>query len=448
MYAVPPPVHQDPNYDVPVPSAAETQQQQHVSGFNAPASPRKPEWIYDVPVALERHSPPRGPYGTAPSKGVGRQLLKVPGGASGTHGRSSPISSLYDVPKPTSPEAASPPKLLPRAPIYDRPPTQRASEEPLCASPGRGEHPAGVLGDHLTDHIPLECRGDCGRACELKRVRLQRMRNFLACTSFHDLQAGGPLLGGDSGEPVKSSGPPARDSPRVSTASISSTSSCDSLTLSSSSPEPLREVTLSQDEACRRLLELQEAVCAAVPQLMDFVSSHWRSRGHLEKHLERIREAAGGITRSLSCFLSFSLDIKGNAQRLTESSFQARLNKQLSIVEDSGVILQQTFSALNSAGWPLSTLCQDPGQVQTPDQLERFVMVARTVPEDVKRLVSIINANGKLLFKPAQKEAERRSNQVLVEANRNSLESDQQPGPSDDPGDSDYVELQVEKKKL
>uniref|UniRef100_A0AAV2M6B7 SH3 domain-containing protein n=1 Tax=Knipowitschia caucasica TaxID=637954 RepID=A0AAV2M6B7_KNICA len=186
----------------------------------------------------------------------------------------------------------------------------------------------------------------------------------------------------------------------------SSSSSCDSLALSSSSPEPLREVFVRQDEVCSRLLDLQDGVCKAVPQIMKFVSSGWRSKNHMEKHLEEIKEAAVEVASSLSRFLSYALDIKGNARRLTDANLQARLYKQLCVVEDSGVVLQQTVTALNVAGWTLDLLSQDPGQAQTPDQLERFVMVARTIPEDVKRLVSMVNANGKLLFKPAQKDLE------------------------------------------
>lgn len=268
------------------------------------------------------------------------------------------------------------------------------------------------------------------------------MRNFLACTSFHDFQGSGESLVHGDNEQGKTMCLSAADSQRISTASISSTSSSDSLALSSSSPELLREVTLSQDEACRRLLDLQESVCRAVPCLMDFVSSHWRSKEHLGKHLNEIKEAAYGIASSLTTFLNFALDIKGNARRLTDANLQTRLNKQLSILEDSGVILQQTVSALNRAGWPLNTLCQDPGKAQTPDQLERFVMVARTVPEDVKRLVSIINANGKLLFKPSQKDPEPQNNQSQLETKPTAVIS-KQAGNLDDKDDSDYVELQV-----
>lgn len=214
------------------------------------------------------------------------------------------------------------------------------------------------------------------------------------------------------------------------------------MTLSSSSPDPLREVSLSQEEACGRLLELQEAVVRAVPQLMEFVSSSWRRREHLEKHLPEIRKAAEGIARAVTGFLNFALDIKGNARRLTDPNLQTRLLKQLSIVEDSGVILQQTVSSLNVATWPLDTLSQDPSQIHMPDQLERFVMVARTVPEDVKRLVSILNANGKLLFRPVQKEPPQSAGNMDIVDGKKPVIGSERGGDAVDE-DHDYVQLQV-----
>uniref|UniRef100_A0A8C9Z9W5 Cas scaffold protein family member 4 n=1 Tax=Sander lucioperca TaxID=283035 RepID=A0A8C9Z9W5_SANLU len=417
VYAVPPPLHQDPNYDIPVPSATE------------------PEWIYDVPVGPEKQSPPQGSYHDTNC----RQLYDT------LPARAWPIQrttlSLYDIPKPSSLDIPSPPKVLPRVPIYDKPPTQRLTEESVYAVPPQEEPLTRVLSDPSGDHIPLECRGDSSNAHELTRVRLQRMRNFLACTSFCDLPGSGESLVQEDDKRGRTLRLSAADSQRISTASSSSTSSCDSLALSSSSPEPLREVTLSQDEACRKLLDLQDSVCKAVPRLMEFVSSHWRSKEHLEKHLQEIKEAAEVIACSLTCFLYFALDVKGNARRLTDANLQTRLYKQLSIVEDSGVILQQTVNALNIAGWPLNTLCQDPGQVQTPDQLERFVMVARTVPEDIKRLVSIINANGKLLFRVPQKAAEPLNTTGQPETKKSPDGSAQGGDLVED--DNDYVELQT-----
>lgn len=440
VYAVPPPLPQDPNYDIPVPSVTEAQQKM-ISGYSTLPNPHKPEWIYDVPVGPEKQSPPQGSYDTLPSKAICRQLYDTLPAHALPIQRGSPTPSLYDIPKPCSLDILSPPKVLPRVPIYDKPPAQRLTEELVYAVPPQEERLTRVLSDRPSDHIPLECRGDSSNAHELKRVRLQRMRNFLACTSFHDLPGSGVSVAQEDDERGRNLPLSAASSQRISTASSSSTSSCDSLALSSSSPEPLREVTLCQDEACRRLLDLQESICRAVPLLMEFVSSHWRSKEHLEKHLKEIKEAAEGIACSLTSFLNFALDVKGNARRLTDANLQTRLYKQLSIVEDSGVILQQTVSALNMAGWPLNTLCQDPGQVQTPDQLERFVMVARTVPEDVKRLVSIINANGKLLFRAPQKDPEP-LNTISHPDSKKSPEENEKGGDSVE-DDNDYVELQA-----
>nr|XP_020503024.1 cas scaffolding protein family member 4 [Labrus bergylta] len=436
VYAVPPPLSQDPNYDIPVPSVTEAPQI-NMAGFSTLPSPHKPEWIYDVPVGPETQSPPPGCYDTMPAKAVCRQLCGTLPAHAWPIQRSSPAPSLYDIPKPSTLD--SPPKVLPRTPIYDKPPTH--TEEMVYAVPPQVEPNPLILGDSKRDHIPLECRGDSSNAHELKRVQLQRMRKFRTYTSFHDLPGSGESSVQDDVERGRTLRLSASDSQRSSTASSSSTSSCESLPLSSSSPEPLREVTLSQEEACRRLLDLQECVCRAVPRLMDFVSSHWRSREHLEKHLNEIKEAADSIATSLACFLHFALDIKGNARRLTDSNLQTRLFKQLSIIEDSSVILQQTVCTLNLAGWPLNTLCQDPGQVQTPDQLERFVMVARTVPEDVKRLVSIVNANGKLLFRVPQRDPERPPAQSQPDTKKSPVVGEQGEDLVED--DDDYVELQT-----
>jgi len=319
--------------------------------------------------------------------------------------------------------------------VYDKPPTQRSSEDQVYAVPLQ----------ERVDHIPLECRGDPSNPYEHTRGSLQRMRKVLAPATLRDRPRIDDPLFRENDERCVASHRSSTDSQRISTASSSSTSSsssCDSMTLSSSSPDPLREVSLSQEEACGRLLELQEAVGRAVPQLMEFVSSSWRSRGHLEKHLREIREAAESIARAVTGFLNFALDIKGNARRLTDPNLQTRLLKQLSIVEDSGVILQQTVGSMSVAGWPLDTLSQDPGQVHTPDQLERFVMVARTVPEDVKRLVSILNANGKLLFRSAQKEPPQPAGSMdLVDGKKSVVRSEQRGYAVDE--DHDYVQLQV-----
>ncbi|KAM8914286.1 cas scaffolding protein family member 4 isoform 2-T3 [Spinachia spinachia] len=435
VYAVPPPLPQDSSYDIPVPSATEAQQKM-TAGCSTIPGPCKPEWIYDVPVGPEKQSPPQGSYD--PSEAICRQLYDTFPARAWPIQRGSSTALLYDIPKSNMVDISSPPKVLPTVPIYNKPPTQRLTEELVYAVPPQEDF---LARSPTMDHIPLECRSDSTNSNVLARVRLQRMRNFLACTTFQQLPGKGELLAPEDAERGRNLLLSAAESQRISTASSSSSSSCDSLALASSSPEPLPAVTLSQEEACCRLLDLQESLCRAVPLLMDFVSSNWRSREHLEKHLTAIKGAAEGIVFSLTSFLTFALDIKGNARRLTDSNLQTRLFKQLSIVEDSGVILQETVSALNAAGWPLDSLCQDPSQVQTPHQLERFVMVARTVPEDVKRLVSIVNANGKLLFRAPQKALEPPNIKGAPETKESHDGSEQGGNLVED--DNDYVELQT-----
>lgn len=394
MYAVPPPLTQDPNYDVPVPSAAEFHQKV-IGGYSTLPSPRKPEWIYDVP-AVSPPSPHQNSYDTLPFRATGGQLYDTLPIHALPIQRGNPTSLHYDIPKSISIDISSQPKVLPQALLHNEPP--QASEKLVCGVLHNEEPFTQNRSEPSGDHKPLEFRGDSSNNFKVKRVGRQQMKDFLTSAPFHDVPENQDSV---LQEDERGRAPclPAADNQRISMASSSSSSSCDSLLLSSSSPEPHRKVTLSQDEACRKLLDLQESVCRAVPQLMVFVSSNWRCKEHLEKHHKEIKEAAEGIASSLMCFLNFSLDVKGNARRLTDANLQRRLNKQLSIIEDSGVILQQTLSVLNTAGWPLTVLCQEPGKVQSPDQLDRFVMVARTVPDDVKRLVSIIHGNAKLLFK-------------------------------------------------
>ncbi|KAM9859969.1 cas scaffolding protein family member 4 [Aulostomus maculatus] len=439
MYAVPSPLPQDNNYDIPVPLATEIQHKT-IGGYSTLPSPHKTEWIYDVPMGPENQSSSQSFCDTLPVKITSRQIYNARLSRVCQDERGSLNPMHYDIPKPSSLDLLSPPKLLPRLPIYDKPPTQRLSE--VYADLPKEEYLPQGLNGPPGDHIPLECRCESSNANDLTRVRLHRMTKFLTCTSLQDLEGSGELLVQEDDGQGKTLPFSAVDSQRISTASNSSTSSCDSMVLSSSSPELLQEVTLSQEEACCRLLELQELVCRAVPRLMEFVSSCWRSKEHLEKHLEEIKLAAEGIACSVTCFLNFALDIKGNTQHLSDANLQTRLCKQLSIVEDSGVIVQKTVDALNMANWPLSTLCQDLGQVQTPDQLERFVMVARTIPEDVKRLVSIINANGKLLFKVPQNDQENHNNKARQRDRKKNPDIAQQQGhPEED--DNDYVELQT-----
>nr|XP_048676669.1 cas scaffolding protein family member 4 isoform X3 [Caretta caretta] len=197
---------------------------------------------------------------------------------------------------------------------------------------------------------------------------------------------------------------------RTSTLSTSSSTSAESSSMSSSE-EPAKEIKLELDLAIETLTKLQHSVSSSVASLMIFVSSKWRFQEHLETNLEEIHRAIDHIKESLGEFLDFAQAIKVNASCVTDNNLQTRITTQLKILTDSFQILVETREALNNCNWSLEVLVIKKPQ-NNPDDLDRFVMVARTIPDDIKRFVSIIIANGKLLFKKNCKEQETKSPKI------------------------------------
>ncbi len=423
---------QDPNYDMPVPSISEDTQKP-LCGYCTMPKPSKSEWIYDVPVFPQKQGCESCNYGTMPPKTMNSNmpLYDTLPNHSWLEERHSPIQPIYDIPKPSNAVVQSciDPGNATNSCIYDVPPCLKQTGSPVVLprkkSPPETDSKKPLESLEYSDkpgpmYDQLRCWPSRGRTTSRQPVEGTNRRDD---ENNKDHQRSSTVS-------------------TSSTASSSSRSSCDSFMLSSPEPEPLREITLSQKEASNRLLELQEAVCQSVLKLMLFVSSQWRTKEHLSQHLHEIRMATEDVTDSITTFLNFASDVRGNAQRLTDFNLQTRLLKQLSIVEDSGLILQQAARTLRDLGWLLDTLAQDDSQSQTPDHLERFVMVARTIPEDLKRLVSILNANGKLLFRVPAKEPEVVENIGPSERRRHSKSE-----PTVDSGidESDYVQLQVGK---
>ncbi|XP_048877694.1 cas scaffolding protein family member 4 [Brienomyrus brachyistius] len=378
------------NYDVPMSLATEKQQRIAISGCTTLPNLCKSEWVYDVPLKPEKY------HGTMMAKPRGQLNHKydtLPPWTAPKLGASL-VPQAYDIPNP-SPfskrclKSRSTQRPEDEALIYDVPPTLKRQ--------GIAQESDGAV----------------------SATRQPQQQTVRPTGDVKEQQ----LTQDDGGQ---KDGRPGSDT------SSSSTGSCEF-------PELVREVTLTQEEAARRLAELQEAVSQAVPRLMVFVSSRWRTKDHLAEHIKKIQAAAEDIAGAMDQFLDFVLDVRGNANQLSDANLQLRLHRQLSIVKDSGLILQEAMATLG-ASWQLNTLVQDSAQAQTPDQLDRFVMVARTIPEDVRHLVSILNANGKLLFRRSQGDPDNSAG--CEPETKNSQMGDKQI--SDSGGeDNDYVHLQT-----
>ncbi|XP_059114965.1 cas scaffolding protein family member 4 [Peromyscus eremicus] len=196
------------------------------------------------------------------------------------------------------------------------------------------------------------------------------------------------------------------DSDQLSVASSDSrasmVSSCSSISMDSSpgssSEDSTRELWMDMDFAKETVMALQHKVASSAAGLLLFVSRTWRFRDSLETNIHTIRRAADHIEESLREFLDFAQGVGGTAGSLTDSQLQARIRDQIQIISRSYQTLLDAKGSLDCCNWSLDVLVTDKVQ-NSLDDLERFVMVARMVPEDVKRFTSIVIANGRLLFK-------------------------------------------------
>ncbi|KAM4842280.1 cas scaffolding protein family member 4 [Thomomys bottae] len=186
-------------------------------------------------------------------------------------------------------------------------------------------------------------------------------------------------------------------SSRASVMSSCSSTSTDSSNSSYSESTKELSLDLDSDVAKATAVTLQHEVVSSVAGLLLFVNRKWRFRDSLEANIHAIRQAAHQVEDSLRQFLEFAQGVRGTACNLTDNHLQARIQDQLQTISNSHQILLEAKGSLDGCKWSLDILGMD--QVQnSPDDLERFVMVARMVPEDVKRFVSIVIANARLLF--------------------------------------------------
>ncbi|KAJ8378982.1 hypothetical protein AAFF_G00232110 [Aldrovandia affinis] len=166
----------------------------------------------------------------------------------------------------------------------------------------------------------------------------------------------------------------------------SARSSMSTSSSASSTPEPRGGPDL--DSAMQRLGQLQQGVEAAVSALLTLAASPlWRTAQVMDEvqgTLDRVRAAVADL-------LAFGRATAGSALSLSDRSLQAKLRRQLQRLEDSQQILLQIGHA-PEAGGKVQSRCDD---------LDRFVMVSRTVPDDVKQLASTVSGSAELLFRRA-----------------------------------------------
>ncbi|KAM4630146.1 enhancer of filamentation 1 [Polymixia lowei] len=191
---------------------------------------------------------------------------------------------------------------------------------------------------------------------------------------------------------------------RLSFSSTGSTRSSMSTSSSSTGSSAEGRLALDLDAAVQRLYRLQQAVEGSVGAVQTLAASpHWRTFPFMERHANDVRAVLDRVRAALGDFLVFGRGAATNATALSDPSLHSKLRRQLGRLEDSQQILLQTYQALENCGWALSALASTSHgkHHNKTDDLDRFVMVSRTVPDDTKQLVSTVGSNAELLFRRA-----------------------------------------------
>ncbi|XP_077983484.1 enhancer of filamentation 1-like isoform X2 [Glandiceps talaboti] len=172
------------------------------------------------------------------------------------------------------------------------------------------------------------------------------------------------------------------------------------MSLNESKPEilPGRELNIDLDAAMDLLVKLQQRVDASVTNLLGFVSSSWRRRSSLESKIYDIRDACHLLKAVLKDFVEFSRGAAINSAKATDHNLQRKLKTYLQPLEDTLTILNKSLEVLDDMDWQVTKLCMTES-LKSPDELDQIVMCARSMPEDVRQIASIIHGNSTLIFK-------------------------------------------------
>lgn len=354
--------------------------------------------MFSVPVGEIK---PQGVYDTLPTKGV----YGIPSSEAGLREKE------YDFPPPV--RQAGGLKVRPEG-VYDvPPPSTKPGGKDLhikyhCDTPGVAEEAVQKHQSASPNHLPTRV-GHSGpqndaydvprgvqflepptEICE-KASSDERYGVYdVPLHSSSDAQVSQDVVDGINRLSFSSTG-----STRSNMSTSSTTSKESSL---SASPSQDKRLLLDPDTAIENLHRLQQTLEMGVSSLMTLVTTDWRCYAYMERNINEIRTSIDKVELSLRDYLHFAKGSVANAACLPELILHNKMKRELQRVEDSYQILSQTSHNLNECNWSLNILVISKPQNKC-DDLDRFVMVAKTVPDDAKQLTTTINTNAESLFR-------------------------------------------------
>ncbi|XP_041665072.1 enhancer of filamentation 1 [Cheilinus undulatus] len=372
LYDVPPSRSQGV-YDIPPGQMFPAARNQGV--YDVPPSQMDPrtQGVYDIPPSSQ------GVYSVPPCR-------TNPALQEGNYDFPQPLKhkqeGIYDVPPPTLTKPTQSPQSH-----YDFPPNMEPSVH--------HQHPNSNSNEGIYDVPPPALHSGVGSQRDVYDI--PRGMQHRASPSerdgnkgIYDIPAQDSRAVGDVTDGVN----------RLSFSSTGSTRSSMSTSSSSTGSSSEGRLALDVDAAVQRLYRLQQGVDASVGALHSMAASpHWRTFPFMERHANDVRTVLDRVRAALGDFVVFGRGAAVNATSLSDSSLHSKLRRQLGRLEDSQQILLQIYQTLENCSWALNALALSGRQHNKSDDLDRFVMVSRTVPDDAKQLASTIGSNAELLFR-------------------------------------------------
>ncbi|XP_056335535.1 enhancer of filamentation 1 [Danio aesculapii] len=356
--------------------------------------PVRPQGVYDIPAnkqtGQQSLSRAQGVYDTPASRGL-YDILPASQGVYSTppcRNNTAQDEGNYDFPQPSKHKQEGiydipPASLSKSSPCsnYDFPPSSEAmSRKVKNDSAGIYDVPASQLAASGSQDLYDIPRG----MPQTRHASSERDRN----KSVYDIP---PMLG-DVTDGVN----------RLSFSSTGSTRSSMSTSSSSAGSPADSRLALDLDSAVQKLNRVQQNLESSVGALQTLTSSpNWRTYSFMERHANEVRVSLERVKIAMSDFLIFGRGASANATALSDQGLHAKLRRQLQRLEDSHQILQQIYQTLEDNNWALNILTAGGMHHSKSDELERFVMVSRTLPDDARQLASTIGGSAELLFRRA-----------------------------------------------
>ncbi|XP_030644983.1 enhancer of filamentation 1 [Chanos chanos] len=366
-------------YDVPavrpqgvydIPPGKQTKKHGSTRLYDIPPSTQA-QGVYDIPPSTQ------GVYSIPPSR---NNLACDEGNYDFPQPLKLKQEGIYDVPPPSLSKATQCPQSN-----YDFPPSSEPASRVVANSDGIYDVPPSQTASGASQDLY-----DIPRGMQPQQQPPQRDRD--RNKAIYDVPPQDSRLLGDVTDGVN----------RLSFSSTGSTRSSMSTSSSSASSPSEGRLTLDLDSAIQRLGRLQQTLEGSISTLQALAaSSHWRTYTFMERHANEVHVTLERVRVAIADFLVFGRGATANATALSDSSLHAKLRRQLQRLEDSHQILYQTYQSLETSSWALNVLASGARQQGKTDDLDRFVMVSRTVPDDAKQLASTIGSNAELLFRRA-----------------------------------------------